>query len=84
MGGINRLLEKFTINCPIITTETAKVTKKNETKEIPSEELDLFGIELKFPIEGPKVYRDITKIETNSNDSKYINKTSILFAAGKI
>ncbi len=84
MGGINRLLEKFTINCPIITTEAAKVTKKKETREIPSEELDLFGIELKFPIEGPKVYRDITKIGKNDDSEIKINDTSILFAAGKI
>ncbi len=64
IGGIKRLIKKYTIKCPIITTEETDITNADLTTEIPN-----LGVELKYPTAGPRVYNNIVK-----NESK-INKT---------
>ncbi len=81
IGGINRLIENYTITCPIIATEATEVTYATLQTELP--EID----KLIFPTAGPKVYNGIQKkLSVVRKDTSYradLNESSILFTLGK-
>ncbi len=85
-GGINRLIKKCTINCPIITTEATQVTnaRRKEVVDLPR------AIKLIHPTKSLRSFDQITTESKIEKDDKFdfktikSNETSILFAVENI
>ncbi len=83
-GGVNDLIAKYTINCPIITTKATKLTEATLTDV----KLELHEeVNLMFPNASRREYTDIattTRIMKDPDFTMDSNKSSILFAVGGV
>ncbi len=82
-GGVNDLIAKYTINCPIITTEATKLTEATLTDV----KLELHEeVNLMFPNASRRVYSiaKTTRIMKDPDFTMDSNKSSILFAVGSV